>query len=500
MYQNFLKITILSVIGTGFAFIGYFTVKLYFKKRKYAHIPGPKPGGILGFYFGNLIEVLQYTKKGVMYPVYLQNCFLKFGPLFKIQLFDRIIIYSIDPKIIENGLLRKNYLKIPKLYRQVAFPYNIRFLGHGLLTETDTNIWKHQRAIFQPAFNKKVLMNYVSYFDSKADRLINRLRNLAYENKYFDLKAELNHTVMEIIADVAFGMNLDCLNDKENDFNKNISIVLLSIQNLFKNPLCQFLPNKKFEKATKFLRQIGKEEILKRINILNDNGYARNDILSIILSSDYNCEKFDMEKMIDDFVTFFIAGIETTTNSLTFCFYELCKNQQVLEKLRNEIDKTIGSKQTLNFEDLEKLEYTGNVFKETLRLWPTVPSLNRLIDKETFIDQYLIPENTEISFSTFCAHRNPKYYSSPSEFIPERFEIDPITKKNSIHAFTYFPFSLGPRNCLGQNFATIEAKTILAKIIQNFEIVLDPKQNLDVIYEVNLTLKDGIFCKLKLRN
>ena len=105
----------------------------------------------------------------------------------------------------------------------------------------------------------------------------------------------------------------------------------------------------------------------------------------------------ELESMIDDFVTFFIAGQETTANTLSFCFMELARNPKVYQKLKEEINQVIGSKATITFEDLSNLEYTNNVFKETLRLWPNVPNINRIAKEGGVIEGYKIPEYTEIS-------------------------------------------------------------------------------------------------------
>ena len=110
----------------------------------------------------------------------------------------------------------------------------------------------------------------------------------------------------------------------------------------------------------------------------------------------------ELESMIDDFVTFFIAGQETTANTLSFCFMELARNPKVYQKLKEEINQEIGSKATITFEDLSNLEYTNNVFKETLRLWPNVPNINRIAKEGGVIEGYNIPEYTEISVCCVC--------------------------------------------------------------------------------------------------
>nr|UOU03253.1 cytochrome P450 3049B3 [Brachionus rubens] len=492
------KLIFIALIGVISCFIGYFTIHLYFKKKKYSHIPGPKPSGLLGFYFGNLGEALDNIKNNKMFPFYIQECFEKYGPIFKLQLFDRVVIYSVEPNVVKFGL--ENFPKYSKIYKKIAYPFNKRFLGESLITQTENQKWQKDRDIFHHAFSIKRLKDYTSDFDDVASRLIDRFRTLDMEYNSINLRVEISNTIIEIIAKVAFGMELDCINNLDNEFQKNFQIILESINESFKNPFIRFKSHAKFFKAIEFIRQTGRVEILKRINSIKDEDYVPHDILSISLANNPNVDEIDIEKIIDHFVSFFIAGIETTTNALTFLFYELSRNLHVFNKVRNEIDEKIGSKPKLTYEDLENLDYIDCVFKETLRLWPVVPSINRITNKDIEIGRFKIPRETEISFSTFCAHRNSKYYSKPLDFVPERFEFDPITQKNSIHPNTYFPFSIGYRNCIGQHFAKLDSKMIVTKIIQNFDIIFDKNQSSDVDYALNLDLKHGLWCKLKIKS
>ncbi len=161
--------------------------------------------------------------------------------------------------------------------------------------------------------------------------------------------------------------------------------------------------------------------------------------------------------MIDDFSTYFIAGQETTSNTLAFCFQELARHPEVLKRLRCEIDSVLGSKNRIDLEDLNKLNYLNCVYKETLRLWPPIPEIARLVDTDLSVEGYKVPKNTWIEVSTYVSARQNQYFPSPNEFKPERFFVEEKSGNyfNSIDNYTYFPFSLGPRSCIGQNFAKV---------------------------------------------
>jgi cholesterol 24-hydroxylase len=201
--------------------------------------------------------------------------------------------------------------------------------------------------------------------------------------------------------------------------------------------------------------------------------------------------------MIDDFITFFVAGQETTAGTLAFVFLELGRHPKVLEKLRQEIDDVIGVKPYLTMDDLSELKYTSCVFKEALRLYPPVPAVTRRTQKNIIKNDIFIPANTVINLSTYASGRCEKFFPEPLVFKPERFEKD--SNASNIQNYTYYPFSLGPRNCLGQNFAQIEAKILIAKFIQNFDFTLNPTQSYAIADALTLRPKDGVKCKLTMR-
>ncbi|RMZ93190.1 Cholesterol 24, partial [Brachionus plicatilis] len=141
---------------------------------------------------------------------------------------------------------------------------------------------------------------------------------------------------------------------------------------------------------------------------------------------------------------------------------------------------------------MTRLTYTSAVFKEALRKWPPVAAFSRITSEEIEICGKKIPKNTWFYLSPFVMARSEKYFPRPDEFIPERFiSEDQFAKQNKITSYTYFPFSIGPRNCIGQNFAMLEGKLILAKFIQHFDFSLDPNQSLCVVERTTLRPVDG---------
>ena len=136
------------------------------------------------------------------------------------------------------------------------------------------------------------------------------------------------------------------------------------------------------------------------------------------------------------------------------------------------MNEVVGESKSITVEMLSQLRYMELVLKESLRLFPSVPSIGRILTEDLDINGKILPKGTTVSLSIFGLHRNPKYWDKPNEFIPERWEVD-IEKR---HSFLYIPFSAGPRNCIGQNFAKNEEKVILSKFIKNFRFTSVDKE------------------------
>ena len=150
----------------------------------------------------------------------------------------------------------------------------------------------------------------------------------------------------------------------------------------------------------------------------------------------------------------------------------------------------------MEYEDLEKLQYLNQTLKESLRKHPPVPSTQRILQKEDNFGGYKIPENTPVVISCFAIHKSSEFWESPDKFDPDRFSP---SRKEAISQSVYFPFSLGPRTCIGKTLAQFEAKVLMARVLREFKFEILPGQSSQV--EENLTLRprDGVICTLTLR-
>ncbi|OXB62479.1 hypothetical protein ASZ78_003867, partial [Callipepla squamata] len=259
------------------------------------------------------------------------------------------------------------------------------------------------------------------------------------------------------------------------------------------NKFCiQYMPGKQkmikeVQDSVRLLRRVGKECIDKRREAIQSEKEMPTDILTQILKGDALEETRDDENILDNFITFFVAGHETTANQLSFTVMALSQHPEIMERVQAEVDEVLGSKRDIEYEDLGKLKYLSQVLKESMRLYPPVPGIVRWTGKETVIEGVRIPANTTLLFSMFAMGRMERYFKDPLSFNPDRFGKDAPKPY-----YSYFPFSLGPRSCIGQVFAQMEAKVVMAKLLQRFEFQLVPGQSFKLLDTGTLRPLDGV--------
>lgn len=342
-------------------------------------------------------------------------------------------------------------------------------------------------------------MGLMGTFNEKAEELMEQLSEKADGKAEFSMHEMMSKVTLDVIAKVAFGMEMNSLHDDQTPFPRAISMVMRGVGET-RNPLIKYSPGKRgfirdVQDSVRLLRQTGKECIEKRQKAIEDGEEIPTDILSQILKGASLEKTCDMENLLDNFLTFFIAGQETTANQLSFAVMELARNPEILERVQAEVEEVIGSKRDIQYEDLSKLNYLSQVLKETLRLYPSAPGTSRMLEKEMVIEGIPVPANATLVFNFYAYGRTEQFFDDPLKFDPERF--GPGSQRKN---FTYFPFSLGPRSCIGQVFSQMEAKVVMSKLLQRFEFELVERQSFDIVDNATLRPKDGVICRLRPRD
>ncbi|XP_063351644.1 cholesterol 24-hydroxylase-like [Pelmatolapia mariae] len=480
------------------AFLAYC---LYVKHihMKYDHIPGPPRDSFLLGHSPTFSRILK--NGGNVHEKFLEWA-EEYGPVCRINALHYVLVSVSCPEATKVVLMSSKYSKDTFSYKRLASLFGQRLLGNGLVTARDHEQWYKQRRIMDPAFSSLYLRGLMGTFNERAEKLMDKLAELADSKTEANMLHLVNCVTLDVIAKVAFGVDLDLLRNTS-PLPKAIETCLKGMVTYVRDIFFEFNPKNRayiheVREACRLLRKTGAQWINERKIAIENGDEVPRDILTQIIKT-ANQEKSmteeDEQFMLDNFVTFFIAGQETTANQLAFCIMELGRHPDILERVKKEVDDVIGMKHEISYDDLSKLVYLPQVLKETLRMYPTAPGTSRHIAEDMVIDGIHIPGGFIALFSFYVSGRLERFFKDPLRFDPDRFHPDAPKP-----CYYHYPFSLGPRSCLGKNFAQMEAKVVMAKLLQRFDFTLVPGQTFDILDAGTLRPKSGVLCTLSHRD
>jgi cytochrome P450 len=412
-----------------------------------------------------------------------QQCVREYGDVVRFRLPNMPAYLIAHPNDIEFVLVTANRnFKKHKVWRHL-----LTIFGNGLLT-SEGDFWIRQRRLAQPAFHRNRIASYGKIMVEFTERM---LQNLQAE-QVVDVHQELMTLTMQIVAKTLF--NADVSKDAK-DVGNAMDIVMHEFQKRFGRPfvLPEFIPtpgNLRFRKAIKLFNKTVYEIIQARRSSDEDAG----DLLSMLLDAqDEDGSRMTDEQLRDEIITLFLAGHETTAVALSWTFYVLSIHREIETKLIEEIRNTVGNR-PVTVNDLEKLKYTEMVILESMRLYPPAYGFGREAIKDCEIGGYHVPAGTTIFLCQYVTQRDPRFFEDPLEFRPERWKND-FAKK--IPKYAYFPFSGGPRQCIGNSFAMMEAVLLLVTILRDFHLELVP--NHPVVPQASITMRPKYGLEMILR-
>ena len=413
-------------------------------------------------------------KDAIYFPIKMS---IENQPVVGLKVLGRIIYITSDRDLIQ-AILNSHSDKIIK----GSFAKKLSLvIGNGMIT-AEGNEWKEQRQLIQPLFNNNYLKTYFSIISDQAQLFINKCNKInGTEIMMFE---EMNKLSFNIICETTLG---NLLIDKHPNVIKDIINMgrFLNIMNILgiSNPWIKLNPtfqiyNKKIKKIRASLSQIISQRQhaeIRKFDLLDQLLFGSNSEKKINL---------DENEIIDEILTFILAGFKTVSSALAWFWYVLAKNKDVQEKVYNEISQTIGSK-VLVYEDLTKLSYTYKVILETLRLYSPVFNINRqTIDQDVEIGGFAFPANSNIIISIQGLHLHPAYWDLPHEFNPERFNDEKTLRTQH----KYMPFGAFKRTCIGNHFAIVEMLIVIASLAQQFKFSL-PK---DFVPKVKASISNSM--------
>ncbi|CAI9540737.1 unnamed protein product [Staurois parvus] len=387
------------------------------------------------------------------------------------------------------------------------------WLGDGLLLSRGEK-WSQHRRLLTPGFHFDILKNYVTIFNKSTDIMHAKWRRLCVEGPVsLDMFEHISLMTLDSLLKCTFSYESDC-QEKPSDY---IAAIYELSNLLVKREHClphhfdfiyRFSSNgRKFRQACKTVHDFTAGVVQQRKKALKEKG-AENwtkskqgkttDFIDLLLlSKDENGRQLSDEEMRDEADTFMFAGHDTTASGLSWILYNLARHPEYQDKCREEIRELIKEKDTshLDWDDLSQLPFTTMCIKESLRLHPPVTAVSRQCTEDIALpDGRVIPKGNICLISIYGTHHNPAVWPNPEVYDPYRFDPEKAQERSS-HAFV--PFSAGPRNCIGQNFAMVEMKVVLALTLLNFKVNLDQTKTVRRKPELILRAEGGLWLQLE---
>ncbi len=432
-------------------------------------------------FFGNSVSFLRDPLG------FLRSMRKKHGDVVRLAIGPLRMTLVSHPDLVEDVLVTQNRLFQKDRFLRVLRPV----LGDGLLS-SEGDFWRRQRRLAQPAFHRERIAAYAGIMVEKAARLAGQWR----DGEIRDVHKDMMRVTLEIVAETLFGAEVG---DHAEDVGESLEAVLTIVS----DPVELFLPflkrlptpqRRRFDRAVAKLDSIlyGVFEQRRRSGVGETS-----DLLSMLLHArDDDGTRMSDKQLRDECMTLFLAGHETTAINLSWTWLLLSQHPDVDAKLARELRDVLGDRPA-TFADLSNLRYTGHVIAESLRMYPPAWSMGREAREDVDLGGYRVPRGGQVWFCPWAIQRDERWFDEPDAFRPERWDGDLARR---LPRYAYFPFGGGPRLCIGQAFAQMEAVLVLATLARPFRAEVQPRPAVVPFPSVTLRPKHGLGVRLVARS
>uniref|UniRef100_A0A914X3R9 Uncharacterized protein n=2 Tax=Plectus sambesii TaxID=2011161 RepID=A0A914X3R9_9BILA len=477
------------LIGAIVALVATALLKHLRLRRQFAACPGPRSFPLIGNAAQLKMKPEDFMDQTMgtcmMFPAYprMQNIWLATEPYVMLYGAEVVEVVLSSGKHIDKG-----------------FEYNMLhpWLGRGLLTSASTT-WRPRRKLLTPTFHYDILKDFVEVFNQQSKILLGILRPFAESGKSFDVSTYIASCALDIICESAMGRSVNAQLNHQSDYVKAIIEINDIIHKRQKNPLSW--PNFLFwhfgngkrhawclevlhgftqkvidERKAEIDKLGGMDEMMNALQDKRNNNVGDDDVdskkqrlafLDLLLDL-VDRQQMPMADVRPEVDTFMFEGHDTTSSAMTWTLHLLGCYPEVQRRVHAELDALFGDDaRDITFEDIGSLKYLECCVKETLRLFPSVPMFTRVLKHDQPIDGLVVPAGTQVVIVSYMVHRDPKHWPDPEVFDPDRFSPQQTAGR---HPYAFLPFSAGGRNCIGQRFAMMEEKTVLAWLLRYFEV------------------------------
>ena len=354
----------------------------------------------------------------------------------------------------------RNYHKSP-LYEKLRLS-----LGNGLLTSED-DFWLRQRRIAQPAFHRQRVAALAGVMAQAARETADHWQTIAADGRAVDVADEMMRFTRTVVLRALLGGDLG-------PFASTVDPAWIVINEYVGNSFWSLGIAERFQRAK--VRRFQEARLVLRgavdhvINERRRRPRDSPDLLSMLMGArdEQTGERMTDEQLRVEVTTFLLAGQETTSLALTWTWYLLSQHPAVQQRLEQELDAVLHGRAP-EYADLAELPYTRMVVDEALRLYPPAWGFSRQALADDTIGGFPLPRGWLAFVIPYVLHRLPAYWKDPQTFDPERFSPERSADRPK---FVYLPFGAGPRQCIGNQFALIEAQLSVATLAQRYRLQL----------------------------
>ncbi|CAL8254246.1 unnamed protein product [Lota lota] len=437
----------------------------FFKKMG---VGGPRPLPFVG--------TMPYSfARGLDFPL---ECNKKYGDVWGQFEGRSPVLMVADPEMLKVILVKECYSTFTNrrtFAKEIFGP-----LQDGLTVVVDDR-WKRIRSTISPSFTSGRLRQVFPIVERYADRLVKTL-DTEHPDQSVDVKKFVGPYSLDVMASASFSIDTDTTVNQDAPLTVHLrNLLKIKFWPLF---VIMVLP------FTSYLFRLIGFSIMNRASVdyfynfikrfkhdHKEDKSGHSDFLQLMIESEIQESDIkdgvepskgltDPEILSQAFI-FLFGGYDTTSTTLSYILYNLALNPDAQQTLQQEIDVHFPKDSPVSYEALMNLEYLDNVISESMRLLPTAPLIDRVCKKNIKINGLNIPEGTVVGVPLNNLHRDPRFWSSPERFKPERFSKD---NGEDINPYAYMPFGLGPRNCVGMRFALMVMKMVLVRLLQDHNV------------------------------
>ena len=439
------------------------------------------PSGPKGGYFSGSVTHFRRDQLG-----FYDTCARDYGDVVQTKMGPYRILMIYHPDAIEELLVTRarDFIKSPGV--QLLRP----LLGNGLLlSEGDT--WLRQRRLVQPAFHRQRVAGYGDVMAAFAERHVAAWKDGDIIEAYAEIMALTQAIVGKTLFDADVSGDAHEASQAAKVLAEDFGARLASLR-----LIPDWLPTPRNVRSRRAIRRL--DAIVHRIIAERRSSPAdRGDLLSMLVHAQDadDGSRMTAQQVRDEAMTMYLAGHETTAVALSWTWYLLAQHPDAEARLADELREVLGGRAP-SVADLARLTYTAMVVTESMRLYPPAYGIGRQAVRATEIAGHAVAPKDIFIAPTWSVHRDRRWFEEPEVFRPERWEGDLAQR---LPRFAYFPFGGGPRQCIGNSFAQMEAVLILATIAQRFRLSLVPGQRITPTPYVTLRPEPGIRMLVSLR-